>query len=225
MSRRTLPNASEAKRARIRGVYVITDEELRPGRTHRSVAEAAVAGGARLVQLRDKRRSTPELLGIARDLLEITQPAGALLIINDRVELARISGADGVHLGVGDASPAEARAVLGPEAVIGFSPETEEDALAARDAGADYLGVGAIYGTGTKADAGPPVGTARITRLRELTGLPVVAIGGITAERIPEVLAAGASAVAVVSAVVAAADPEAATRSLCAVVEACGARR
>ncbi|MBI5442616.1 MAG: thiamine phosphate synthase [Deltaproteobacteria bacterium] len=204
---------------RIRGLYVITDEELVPGRTHRLIAQAAVAGGARIVQLRDKRRSTDELTALARELLQITRPAGALLIVNDRVEVAAAAGADGVHLGVGDASPSEARALLGPGAAIGFSPETEEQALAARDAGTDYLGVGAIYGTGTKPDAGPPVGTARISRLRVLTGLPIVAIGGITAERVPEVMAAGASAVAVISAVVAAPDPEAEARRLCRLLE------
>lgn len=201
-------------RPRVEGLYVITDDTLVPGRSHAHVAAAAVAGGARVVQLRDKRRQTGELVDLARRLLQITRPAGALLMVNDRVDVALASGADGVHLGVDDLAVADARRLLGPLPLIGFSPETDAQALAAAQAGADYLGVGPVFATGTKADAGSPVGTARIAVLAGLTGLPVIAIGGIRLDAVGQVMAAGAAGVAVVSAVAGAPDVERAARDL-----------
>jgi thiamine-phosphate pyrophosphorylase len=204
----------------VRGLCVVTDDTLVPGRTHVDVAAAAVAGGARMIQLRDKRKGTAELVGLARRLLSVTRPAGELLIVNDRVDVAMAAGADGVHLGVADLSVRDARRLLGPLPLIGFSPETDAQALEAAEAGADYLGVGPLFATSTKGDAGPPVGPLRVARLRARCGLPVIGIGGITAERVGDVLAAGASAVAVVSAVAAAPDMVAATRELVDIVEA-----
>lgn len=199
-------------RRSVAGLYVVTDDTLVPGRSHADVAAAAVVGGARVVQLRDKRRQAGELVELARSLLHITRPAGALLIVNDRVDVALASGADGVHLGVDDLAVADARRLLGPLPLLGFSPETDAQAVAAARAGADYLGVGPVFSTRTKADAGAPVGPARIAALARLTGLPVIGIGGIRLEGVRQVMEAGAAGVAVVSAVAAAADMERAAR-------------
>jgi thiamine-phosphate pyrophosphorylase len=199
---------------RIRGLYVITDDRLVPGRSHVEIARAALEGGAGIVQLRDKRRDAGELLPIAREIRGMCRAAGALFLVNDRVDLAAASGADGVHLGQTDLPVREARELLGPEKLIGISVENAGQTAAAEDEGADYLGVGAIYGSGTKADAGAAVGPGQIARLRRVSSLPIVAIGGITLERIPEVRAAGADAVAVISSVAAAPDPAAAARTL-----------
>ena len=200
---------------RVEGLYVITDEALAPGRSHLDITRAAVVGGARIVQLRDKSRDTGELVRLTRELLAITRPAGASLIVNDRVDVALAAGADGVHLGTSDMAVADARRLLGPLPLVGYSPETAQQARASARDGADYLGVGDLYGTATKPDAGEPVGLGHLTALGAASGLPVVGIGGITRERIPAVLAAGAAGVAVVSAVVRAPDMEAAVRALC----------
>jgi thiamine-phosphate pyrophosphorylase len=201
-------------RERVRGLYVITDDTLVPGRGHVEIARAALEGGARLVQLRDKRRDAGELLPVARETAALCRAAGALFIVNDRIDLAAAAGADGVHLGQTDLPAAEARRLLGPGTVIGVSVENEEQARAAEAGGADYLGVGAIYGSGSKSDAGPAVGVEHLRRLRAASLLPIVAIGGITRERIPEVVAAGADAVAVIGAVAGAPDPVLAVEEL-----------
>lgn len=193
---------------------MITDATLVPGRSHLGITRAAVAGGARIVQLRDKNRDTGELVQIAREMLAVTRPAGAALIVNDRVDVVLASGADGVHLGTSDMAVADARRLLGPLALVGYSPETARQARAAAREGADYLGVGDLYGTATKADAGVPVGLGHLIELREASGLPVIGIGGITRDRISAVLAAGAAGVAMVSAVVRSPDMEAAVREL-----------
>lgn len=218
------PLAGVSRRS-IEGLYVVTDDTLVRGRSHADVAAAAVAGGAQAVQLRDKRREAGELVALARLLLRITRPAGVLLIVNDRVDVALASGADGVHLGVDDLAVADARRLLGPLPLIGFSPETDSQAVAAARAGADYLGVGPVFPTGTKSDAGAPVGPARIAALSRLTGLPVVGIGGIRLDGVRQVIEAGAAGVAVVSAVAAAADMEQAARGLAEAVREAAAHR
>lgn len=217
MEARSLERA--ALRERVRGLYVITDETLRPGRTHLDIARAALEAGARVIQLRDKQRDAGDLLPVAREMAALCRAAGALFIVNDRVDLAVAAGADGVHLGQTDLPIGAARALLGPERLLGVSVETAEQVGQAEQEGADYLGVGAIYGTASKPDAGDAVGPDQLRRFRPLTWLPLVAIGGITLERIPEVRAAGADSVAVIGAVVAAADPTAAARDLAVVAE------
>lgn len=204
----------QALRGRIRGLYVVTDETLAPGRAHQEIAFAALEGGADVIQLRDKLRDTGELLPIAREISTLCRSHGALFIINDRIDLALASGADGVHLGQTDLPISEARLILGPEKLIGISVENTEQVEIANAEGADYLGVGAIYGSATKTDAGDAVGPEQITRFRSVSELPIVAIGGITQARIPEVIAAGADAVAVIGAVVSADDMTAASRAL-----------
>lgn len=198
----------------IGGLYVITDCVLRPDRSHVDVAQAALTGGARIVQLRDKTSPLSRVLEEGREIRRLTREVGALFIVNDRVDVALALDADGVHLGPDDFPPAEARRLLGAERVIGVSINSVAEAEAALRAGASYLGVGAIFGTTTKADAGEPLGLERLKEIKRATPLPVVAIGGISLHNIRSVAAAGADAAAVVSAVVCAEDMVTATRAL-----------
>jgi thiamine-phosphate pyrophosphorylase len=175
---------------------------------------AAVRGGVDIVQLRDKRASREELLPLAGELKEICEQAGALFTVNDDIELARLSGAAGVHLGQEDGPLASAREILGSDAIVGRSISTVEEAIEAVREGADYLGVGTIYATPTKPEE-EAVGPAL---LRELTwrgvAVPWFAIGGVTLETAREVAEAGAPGFAVVRAVLDAEDPGAAAREL-----------
>ncbi len=193
------------------GVYVITSAGLVPGRGHRDVALAAIEGGADAVQLRAKELRDDELRPIARELAEACRGAGVLFVVNDRVAVALESGADGVHLGQDD-DPAGARARLGDRPILGVSVRDADQARRAEAAGADYLGV-TVWATATKPDAAPG-GLEAVRDVREATDLPIVGIGGIDATNAAEVIAAGASGVAVISAVGAAEDPVEATRAL-----------
>lgn len=197
------------------GVYVITDNTLVPGRSHLEIARAAITGGARILQLRDKHATDQALLPEARAIRALTREAGAIFLINDRLELAQVVGADGLHLGQEDLPAAEARRRW-PEGILGVSVDDARTARQAEADGADYLGAGPIFGTRTKNDAGPAVGLEQIARVRAASTLPVVAIGGIGAANIAAVAAAGAQFAAVISAVVCTPDPEAAVRELCA---------
>ena len=193
------------------GLYVITDRGLAKGRSHTEVARAAVAGGANVVQLRDKEASTLELYKTGLALREITARAGAVFIMNDRLDIALAVDADGVHLGQDDLPPEAARKLLGRGKILGLSVENPEQAAKAEGAGADYVAIGPIYeARGSKADAGPPVGPAAITAIRKATRLPIIAIGGIRADQVSAVLQAGADGIAVISAVVSAGDIKAA---------------
>lgn len=201
------------------GLYVIT--ESWEGRTHVDVARAALAGGARAVQLRAKQATTRELMDMGREILALCRSAGAAFLVNDRLDVALALGADGAHVGPDDMLAADARRVadaaergLGQPLLIGASVGTVEEALAAQRAGADYLGVGSIFATSTKPDAGPPVGVGRIREIREAADLPIVAIGGINAENVGQVIEAGAEGAAVISAVSRADDMEAAAAAL-----------
>jgi hydroxymethylpyrimidine kinase/phosphomethylpyrimidine kinase/thiamine-phosphate diphosphorylase len=208
----------------IEGLYVVTDSELDPSRSHLDLARAAFAGGARIVQLRDKNMPTPELMKIARRIKSLSDGMG-LFIVNDRADIALASGAAGVHLGPEDMAPSDARRLLSWPAIVGCSVGTVEEADAAAEY-ASYLAVGAVFGSTTKDDAGSPVGLGLVREIKDRhPGIPVVAIGGINLSNIASVGAAGADAAAVVSAVVCAADPEQATRELIAEFERGKARR
>lgn len=195
-------------------VYVITDSRLSLGRSHEEVAAQAISGGCRTVQLREKNASTRQLVETARAIRRLTAEAGVLFIVNDRVDVALAVDADGVHLGQDDLPLEAARRILGPGKIIGISVETPEQARLAEALGADYLGVGPIFQTSTKADAGAPYGPGLITRIKAVTSLPVVAIGGINPDNLHEVVKAGADGVAVVSAVVSKVDIAGAAREL-----------
>ena len=206
---------SHAERiALFHGLYVLTDPNLRPDRSAEQVVTAALAGGARIIQLRDKALAAPELVALARRLRQQVQAAGGLFIVNDRVDIALASEADGVHLGPDDLSPADTRRLLGPDKLVGVSTGTLDEAEAAAPY-ASYFGVGAVFGSRTKSDAGDPIGAARVREIKAaFPYMPIVAIGGITADNIAGVSQTGAEAAAVISAVVGASDVEAATRNL-----------
>jgi thiamine-phosphate pyrophosphorylase len=197
------------------GVYVVTAAGLVPGRGHAEVAIGAIEGGANAVQLRAPGHRDEELFPLAGELAERCAERGVLFIVDDRIELAMACGAAGVHLGQGDPWQ-EARVRLGPELVLGVSVEDIGQASAAHSAGADYLGV-TVFATRTKPEA-VPGGLARVREISAATRLPVVGIGGIDVSNARQVLEAGAAGIAVVSAVAAAPDPAAATRSLVAAV-------
>ena len=199
-------------------LYLIVDP-LDGGRDPVALARAMLSGGARLLQLRLKSATTRELLAAAHAIRELTAAAGATFIVNDRADVARACGADGVHLGQDDLPIEAARQVLGAAAIVGFSTHSETQLAAACARGADYLAFGPIYATTSKSNADPVLGCERVRAARALTTGPLVAIGGITAATAPAVLDAGADAVAVIGALVRAPDVERATAELLAIVE------
>jgi thiamine-phosphate pyrophosphorylase len=200
-----------------RSIYrlcLVTDRGLSRGRSSAEIAAAAVRGGATMVQLREKNCSTRDFLAEAQALKALLGPLGVPLIVNDRVDIALAIAADGVHVGQKDMPVAEVRKLVGPKMIIGLSI-TNREQIEREDARlADYLGIGPLYAQTTKSDAATPLGVAGFARLRAMTQKPVLAIGGLKADKSAAVLAAGADGLAVVSAVVAADDPEAAAREL-----------
>jgi thiamine-phosphate pyrophosphorylase len=195
-------------------LYLVTDRGLAGGRPLEGVVEAAVRGGVTAVQLREKRCPTREFVELGRALARLLAPLGVPLIVNDRLDVALAIGAAGVHLGQGDMDYATARRLLGRDAAIGLSVETIEQARAAESLDADYLGVGPVFPTATKADAAPALGLAGLAQVRAVSHHRLVAIGGIGAGNARQAMEAGADGVAVVSAICAAEDPESAARDL-----------
>ena len=192
-------------------LYVILDRVAARGRDLEEILAATLEGGCRTVQLREKAWSSGRLLPLAERLRERCRRAGATFIVNDRVDLALAVAADGVHLGQDDLPPRAARPLLRPGMILGRSTHSLEQALEARDHGADYIAVGSIFATATKPDF-RLVGPALLERIRPATSLPLIGIGGVTHDNVAEVIRAGADGVAVISAVCSAADPTAATR-------------
>ena len=180
--------------------------------------EAAIDGGAAIVQLREKGLDREQFLAEAKDFAALCRRKGAVSIINDDAEIALESGADGVHVGQSDLAADRARALLGPDKIVGVSAHSPEEAIAAQAAGADYLGVGAAFATGTKADA-KPVSRETIQAVAAAVGIPVVAIGGITADNILELQGLGLSGAAVVSAIFGQSDAKAAAQRLLALAK------
>lgn len=204
-------------------LYVITDERLGRGRSHLQIAEAAIRGGADVVQLRDKTSSSRRLYDIALQLRRLTREALVPFVVNDRLDVALAADADGVHIGREDLPASVVRRILGSGKILGVSAETVEEAVTAEKDGADYLGVGPVFeARGTKADAGEPLGLDLIARIRRKCRIPIVAIGGINAENARLVRDAGANAAAVISAVASADDIAQAARLLKHVL--CGAK-
>jgi len=188
-------------------LMVITDPAVAGGVL--PIVEAALRGGATAVQLRWKDGATRDQLRLALALREATRTAGALLIVNDRVDIALACEADGAHLGDGDLPLAVARRVAPPGFLLGRSVDTLEQAVAAERDGADYLGLGPVFPTATKSDTGAVVGREAMARACRAVSLPIVGIGGIGTGRVAQVISAGACGVAVVSAIMNAVDPEA----------------
>jgi thiamine-phosphate pyrophosphorylase len=196
--------------------YLVTAASRSAGRTTPEIVAAALEGGVDVVQLRDKATSARERYETGVRLRELTAEAGVPLIVNDRIDLAAAVDAEGVHLGQSDLPVAVARERLGEDAVVGVSASTVEQAQAAEAAGANYLGVGAVYGTDSKDVSGDRDGieTERIAAVADAVSIPVIGIGGIDASNAAPVVGAGATGVAALSAITAAEDPEAATAAI-----------
>ncbi len=201
-------------------LYVVTDAGLSRGRSHLAVIEAAIAGGATVVQYREKAAATRQMIAEAQALRELTRRVGVPLIVNDRLDVALAIDADGVHVGQDDMPAALARRLIGPDKILGVSTANLAEAMQAVQDGADYLGVGPVLATPTKPDAAPPIGMDGLREICRHVPIPVVAIGGINATNAADAIAAGAQGIAVVSAVVAAEDVATAARQLRALVAA-----
>jgi thiamine-phosphate pyrophosphorylase len=182
--------------------------------SHEDLARRVLAGGAKIIQLRDKSLPSNELLRIAKIIRELTSQYSAMFIMNDRVDIAIATGTDGVHLGQDDLPLAETRKLLGDSAIIGVSCGSVEEALATARDGASYIGFGHMYPTSSKQKLTPQRTLRELTSVANAVSIPVIAIGGISADRIPELLAAGATGIAAIGAIGNAIDPEAATRNL-----------
>ncbi|ELZ23086.1 thiamine-phosphate pyrophosphorylase [Haloterrigena salina JCM 13891] len=203
------------------GTYLVTQQSISGDRSTIDVVRAAIEGGVDVVQLREKDTDARWRYELGLELRELTAEAGVDLIVNDRVDVAEAIDADGVHVGQSDLPVAVARELLGPEAIVGCSTATAEEALEAEAAGADYLGVGTVYGTTSK-DVDRyknGVGPERIAEIVDAVSIPVVGIGGVTADNAAPVVEAGATGVAVISEITAADDPRAATAALADAVE------
>lgn len=193
-------------------LYLVTDEGLAGPRGVVETVRAAVQGGVTLVQLRDPVGKTRAMIDTASALLDVLRPLGIPLIINDRVDVALAVDADGVHVGQQDMRADKVRELIGPDRIIGLSVSTLGE-LRADDIGfVDYLGVGPIFSTATKPNAAAPIGFDGLADMVAATDVPVVAIGGLKAEHVEPTLAAGADGLAIVSAIIAAADPAKAAR-------------
>ncbi|MEX2246526.1 MAG: thiamine phosphate synthase [Dehalococcoidia bacterium] len=197
----------------IRGLYVIIDPAACGARGAVEVARLALAGGASMVQWRDKLRDKGDQLADARAVAALCRAGGAVFIVNDHADLALAAGADGVHLGQHDLPIASVRPIVGEGMMIGVSTNNAEEARAAEAAGADYVAVGAIFATASKGGT-RPASIERVREVRAAVSVPVVAIGGIDASNIGRVVEAGADAAAVIRAVCGADDPEGAARGL-----------
>ena len=206
------------KLSRLTGLYLILDTQALQGRSEAEVATQAIQGGAKIIQLRDKQRHKADLLEIAQKLKEVCVHKGVLFIINDYLDLALASDADGLHLGQKDLPIPEARRLLPMDKLIGCSTTTVSEAVRAQSEGADYIAVGSIYPTTSKADF-KLAGLDTLRRVRKRVSLPLIAIGGINETNVEEVMKAGADGVAVISAVLGAADIEEATQKLVTMVE------
>ena len=203
---------------RISGLYVIIDPEALGVRDEVEVCRQAIQGGAKAIQLRDKKRGRREILARARELKEVCAQFNVLFIVNDYLDIAIASGADGLHLGQGDLPTSTARQLLPIDRILGCSTTTVEEAVAAEADGADYMAVGSIYPTTSKAGA-IVVGLERLRQIRAAISIPVVAIGGINEKNAADVVRAGADSLAVISAVLGAKDVTEAARRLAKMME------
>lgn len=193
-------------------LYLVTDTALCTPLGVVETVRRAVAGGVSMVQLRDKDATTDQRIALAVALKQVLHGTNVPLIVNDDLEAATASQADGVHIGQSDISPQKARALLGPDRILGLSCETPEHVIAANAAPVDYLGLGPVFATGTKSDHAAPIGLQGLAEMIDMTHLPVVAIGGLNSSHVRDVSAAGADGMSVVSAICGQDDPLAAAR-------------
>jgi thiamine-phosphate pyrophosphorylase len=195
-------------------LHILTDVQIQNRFTHVRLTEMAIAGGADTIQFRQKHGSTSEMIGIAKDMKLICEKAGVPLIVNDRVDIAIAADTDGVHLGQDDFPITLARKLLGDDKIIGGSAKNLEEAIKCVSQGTDYIGLGPVYPTISKEDSGPPTGIEMLKRITGEIDLPIIAIGGIDFESVPEIMRSGAHGIAVISAVCCRDDPKQATRIL-----------
>ncbi|NLG33196.1 MAG: thiamine phosphate synthase [Syntrophomonadaceae bacterium] len=195
-------------------LYLVSDRGILKGRDLFRAVEEAIKGGVTLVQLREKNISGLEFYNLALKMKEIVHGYNVPLIINDRLDIALAVDADGLHIGQGDLPLAIARKLLGPHKIIGYSVSNEEQALYGEKNGADYLGAGAIYPTGSKADTGEAIGLLGLRKIKEAVSIPVVGIGGIGLSNLKEVKATGIDGISVISAILGSDDIEGTSRAL-----------
>lgn len=186
-------------------LYLVTDRELMSSASVEESVTQAIAGGCTVIQLREKSLSSRDFYEVARLVREITSQSGVPFLVNDRLDIALAVDADGVHVGQEDLPCGAVRRIMGDDKIVGVSVSNLPEALAARDAGADYLGVGAMYATGTKTDA-DITSMDELKRIRAAIDLPLVVIGGINADTVPNFKGTGIDGIAVVSAIVAQPD-------------------
>ena len=200
-------------------LYAVTDRRwLKDGETLASVCQKVLENGATFVQLREKDLPPAEIIREAEELRELCRKYRVPFVVNDSVELALESGADGVHVGQSDIQGRNIRALLGPDRILGITARTVEEAVAAQEAGADYIGVGSVFSTGTKKDA-RPMSRETLAAIRSAVSIPIVAIGGICADNILELTGSGVDGAAVVSGIFGADDPAAAAAELAALAK------
>ena len=200
-------------------LYLVTDRPLAGGRDMAWIVREAASGGVTMVQLREKDAATGEFIELASRLMKILTPLGIPLIINDRVDVALAVDADGVHIGQSDMPYETARRLLGPDKIIGLSVENMDDLIKANSLDVDYVGISPVYGTPTKTDTAEPFGLEGLRKAVNMSKHPTVAIGGMNAGTIADVMAAGTDGVAVVSAICSAENIREAAAQLKAIVE------
>ena len=194
------------------GLYLVTAGELSCERTTTTIVTAALKGGCRLIQLREKNLPLKKLIRLGHDIRQLTRDQNALLIVNDRLDVALALEADGVHLGLDDFPVAEARR-LAPDMIIGASSHSEAEAIEAQRQGASYVNIGPIFPTQTKNWSGEFLGLTGLRRIAPTVSIPFTVMGGIKQEHIPDLVKAGAQTLAVVTAITTAPDPEKAIRA------------
>ena len=195
-------------------LYLVTDRSILKGRDLFQAVEEAVEGGVTLVQLREKNISSLDFYTIALKMKELVNSYNVPLIINDRLDIALAVDADGLHVGQEDLPPAVARKLLGPEKILGYSVGNPEQARRGERDGADYLGAGTVFPTGSKADTGEPIGPEGLRAIKQAVAIPVVGIGGIEISNLEKVKAAGVDGISLISAILGSNDIEAASRQL-----------
>jgi len=199
------------------GLYLVTSQTLSHGRSTEEIVKMALAGGVRLIQLREKDLPLPQQVRLAKKILAMTKKTGALLIINDRLDVALAGGADGVHLGQDDLPVASARKIA-PDLIIGASTHSLMEALTAQRAGASYVNIGPLFPTRTKKWDKKYLGIRKMKQIASKIKIPFTVMGGIKAEHIPDLVKAGVKTIAVVTAVTAADNPQKAVKQLLALI-------
>jgi thiamine-phosphate pyrophosphorylase len=209
-------SASQIRKAL--SVYLVMGLDDVNGKSAIEIAQLALKGGITMLQLREKQRDIREVIEQGKKLRQLCDEYRVPFIVNDRVDIAIVLEADGIHVGQTDIPAVEVRKLIGNDAIIGVSAGTPTEAKRAMEEGADYLGVGSIYATSTKKDAGAPVGVEWVGEVRNIHDVPIVGIGGIHAKNASDVIRAGADGIAVVSAIIQHENPEKAARQLLQIV-------